>query len=156
MDDDGSAGRGISTGLSVFLFLAATIYLVAAVQIRPQFSEGVVGPRFLPILSALLVYGGLAQQWLTHRRSGRRAVERADLKPPMLITGMTAAYILAFPWLGYAVSTFAYVLGLFALFRFRAGHPLIRTGYAVLLTALFWALFALAFGIRLPKLAGIV
>ena len=115
-----------------------------------------MGPRFLPIVSALLVYGALAQQWATRRRSGRRAAERAELKRPMLITGMAAAYILAFPRLGYAVSTFAYVLGLFALFGFRAGSPLIRTAYAALLTAHFWALFALAFGIRLPKLAGIV
>ncbi len=158
--DDREADAGVSHGLALVLFMATSVYLAAAFSVRPQFSEGIVGPRFLPILAALLVYAALLFELLAHRLKTKpgqaRASHAGTLKRPALIVGATVLYIAAFGTIGYVAATIPFVIGLFAVFGFREGQPLWRLTYAALVTAVFYALFAGAFGIRLPKLAGLI
>ncbi len=151
----GDPDAGVSRGLALVLLAATSVYLAAAFSVRPQFSEGLVGPRFLPILAALLVYAALLFELFVHRGRTRRA--RGDtLTRPAMIVGATALYVLAFSFIGYVAATVPFVVALFAVFGFREGQWFRRLAYAGAMTAVFYALFAGAFGIRLPKLAGLI
>ncbi|WP_027135625.1 tripartite tricarboxylate transporter TctB family protein [Geminicoccus roseus] len=154
MSDRSDQADPISPGLTAVILTLTTVYLAASFWIRPQFSEGFAGPRFLPTIAALLVYAALGFQTFATWRSRRATALEGSLKQPAIVVAVTALYILVFGLLGYLLSTFAYVLALFAVFGFEKDRTLWRIGYAVLVTALFYALFAGAFGIRLPKLAG--
>ncbi len=151
---DSDGGHRISAGLSAALLAVTAVYLVGAFQVRPQVSEGIVGPRFLPITVALMVATAIVWHHFRAAKSGK--ARTGSLGRPAIIVGLTALYILAFGRAGYAVSTFVYVLSLFAVLDFETGRPLRRAAYASAMTAVFWVLFAVVFGIRLPRLAGLV
>ena len=55
--------------LPAVLFVVTTIYLVAALGIRPQYDEGLVGPSFLPIVISVVMYLGLAAVATAHSES---------------------------------------------------------------------------------------
>ncbi|MDZ5696544.1 tripartite tricarboxylate transporter TctB family protein [Chelativorans sp. M5D2P16] len=139
----------------VFLLVLTTIYVAAAFRISPQFSEGLVGPRFLPLVSALLMYGALLHIIRNELVSGEES-EKGGFWRPAAIVVATAAYIALFKPLGYSVSTLAYVCVLFHIFRYHEGRPLRRLIYAIAVTAVFYGLFALVFGVRLPTLLDLI
>ncbi|KFB09222.1 tripartite tricarboxylate transporter TctB family protein [Nitratireductor basaltis] len=144
------AGR---LGVPIFLLVLTTVYVAATFQIRPQFSEGLVGPRFLPFLAATLMYGALFTIIWKERRES--AEGNGSLMQPAAIVVATAAYIGVFKWLGYSLSTFLFVFALFMLFSYQAGRPVRRVIDALAVTAVFYGLFAFVFGIRLPVFPGL-
>lgn len=83
--------------------------------------------------------------------------ESADgsLLRPALVVVATAVYILLFRPLGYSLSTLLFVAALFLTFGFETSRPLRFAIYAVGVTAVFYGLFALVFGVRLPTFPGI-
>lgn len=143
-------------GFPLFLMLLTTVYLAAASQIRVQFSEGLVGPKFLPFLAAGLTYLALLHiLWREFRApAGEKTMGRSLLRPAAVIV-ITVAYVGVFGAFGYAVSTFLFALALFRVFEFERGRPLVMVLYAAAVTFVFFLLFAVAFGIRLPVLPGI-
>lgn len=145
------AGR---LGVPISFLILTTVYVAAAFQIRPQFSEGLVGPRFLPLLAAALMYGALFTIIWKERRQ-RTGGESGSLIQPAAIVVATAAYIGVFKWLGYSLSTFLFVFALFMLFSYQAGRPVRRVIDALAVTAVFYGLFAFVFGIRLPVFPGL-
>ncbi|UUP16777.1 tripartite tricarboxylate transporter TctB family protein [Nitratireductor thuwali] len=141
--------------LPVFLFLLTTIYVAATFQITPQFSEGLVGPRFLPLLASLLMYVALAHIIWRDLASDETSEAGSFLQPVAAVVA-TAVYIAVFKPLGYSLATLLYVLFLFHIFRYQQGRPVLRLLYAIAVAIVFYGLFALVFGVRLPTLLDVI
>ncbi|WP_163268888.1 tripartite tricarboxylate transporter TctB family protein [Chelativorans alearense] len=141
--------------LPLFLLVLTTIYVVATFRITPQFSEGLVGPRFLPLLAALLTYAALVHVIRRELASDDESGKGAFWQPVAVVLA-TAAYIALFKPFGYSLATLLYVYALFHIFHYQQGRPLRRLLYAIAVTAVFYGLFALVFGIRLPTLLDII
>jgi putative tricarboxylic transport membrane protein len=74
----------------------------------------------------------------------------SDLADPLKVVALTLGYVAAFQPLGYALATVPYVFLLFQVFRFEDRSHLKRLAYALVITAVFYGLFAGVFNIRLP------
>lgn len=153
------SGRVLKPGLlfPLFLLLLTVVYTVAVFDIRSQFSgDGEIGPRTIPLLTAICMYGALLvvliQEWRKPDEGTTETADAASRWRPLAVIGATAAYILLFRSLGYTVSTFGFVAALFAIFQFETSRPIRFVVYALCVTAVFYGLFAGIFGVRLPSL----
>ncbi len=140
------------------LIVVTTIYMGAAFGIRSQFSTpGEVSPRAIPLLTAGLMYVALLVVLFQELRSAPGEPDGSGsgtfLRPALVIVA-TAAYILLFRPLGYSLSTLLFVGALFFVFGFETRRPLRFALYAIAVTAAFYGLFALVFGVRLPPFPG--
>ena len=72
------------------------------------------------------------------------------------MTLATGFYILVFEPLGYGLSTLLYVISLFVIFDFKRRQPVSFAVHALGVTAIFYVLYAVLFGVRLPELFGII
>lgn len=149
--------RDVEIILPVLLLAVTTVYLAAAFQVPSPFSTDLVDASFMPKLVAGLMYVALLvvlRDALRRRRAaggGDGVDDRAsDLVAPLKVVALTLAYVAAFQPLGYALATVPYVFLLFQVFRFEDRSPLKRLAYAVVITAVFYGLFAGIFNIRLP------
>jgi putative tricarboxylic transport membrane protein len=141
------------------LLLANTIYLAAAFQISTAFSQGMVDASFTPKVVAVLMYLALLfvlRDALRERRAADQAADGMHLADPLKVVALTAAYIAAFPIVGYVLTTLPYVYLLFLVFRFDERSQLKRIAYTVAITAIFYLMFAEVFGVRLPKAGGLL
>lgn len=160
----GGSGRFLRPGLilPLFFLLVTTVYTAAAFDIRAQFSgDGEIGPRTIPLLAAICMYGALCivivKEWFKTDDSGGTDEDGEDIRSagiwrPLAVVAATAAYILLFRVLGYTISTLGFVAALFVIFEFEIRRPILFTVYAVGVTAVFYGLFAGIFGVRLPAL----
>jgi putative tricarboxylic transport membrane protein len=146
------------------MFVFAVAYLVAAFAIpESSFENTPVGPKAVPI--AIGVALGVASLALAIRgflkgRSARDAAPGApgedappqDLRKLGVVALILLAYILIFVPLGYAISTFLFMLAAtMYLDRERWVRNLI---YAVVFSAVVYSIFVYVFGVQLP--AGIL
>ncbi|MFV0358226.1 tripartite tricarboxylate transporter TctB family protein [Tropicimonas sp.] len=158
------AGMGDSAiGLPVFLLIFTTIYLAEAFRIHPQVSgDSFVGPRFVPVLTAIGMYVTLLIVLVREFRDRRiRSAEAVagqeggtDFLRPALIVLATAIYIALFRPLGYVISTAGYVAVLFLIFQYETGRPLRFALGVAGVVLVFYGLFGVVFGVRLPPLPG--
>jgi putative tricarboxylic transport membrane protein len=152
-------GSDLVAGGAVFAFAVA--YLVAAFAIpESSFENAVVGPRVVPI--AIGVALGAASLALAIRgflkgRSERDAAPGDDAPPQDLrklgvVALLLLAYILIFVPLGYAISTFLFMLAVtMYLDRERWIRNLV---YAVVFSVVVYSVFVYVVGVQLP--AGIL
>lgn len=140
------------------LMVLTTIYFAASFNIRAQFTpEGELGPQHIPMLVSGLMYVALLVVLIQELRQPARIAETdegASILRPVLVVIATAAYIWLFRPLGYAVSTALFVATLFAVFKFETKRPVIFALYVVGVVTVFYLLFAVIFGVRLPALIG--
>ncbi|PZX11207.1 tripartite tricarboxylate transporter TctB family protein [Palleronia aestuarii] len=138
------------------LIVVTTIYLAAAFDIRTQFSAaGDIGPQTIPVLTATLMYVALLVVLIQEIRNppdGEDEENSGSLLRPALVVLATAGYIALFRPLGYSLSTLFFVAALFLVFEFETRRPVRFALYALAVTAVFYGLFALVFGVRLPTL----
>lgn len=142
--------------LPAVIFIATTVYLIAAFAIRPQFDEGPVGPSFVPILTALAVYAALAfvvRDILATPPPAR--TEPLSLTAPAKVVAATVLYVLVFKIVGYLIATPVYVYVLFYCFGFDQCGRIRKVVYAVGITAVFYVLFEVIFRVRLPPVMGV-
>ncbi|MGI3170861.1 tripartite tricarboxylate transporter TctB family protein [Pseudooceanicola sp. C21-150M6] len=141
--------------LPLFLMAATTVYLAAAFDIRTQFTgDGEMSPRSIPILAAGLMYIALGVVIWGEVRTPTDDGPLKDMLRPLLVVLATAGYIALFRPLGYVVSTLLFVAALFLIFQFCTRRPVAFVLYAIGVTAVFYGLFAVIFGVRLPSLTG--
>jgi|TARA_R110000737_G_scaffold265704_1_gene273428 putative tricarboxylic transport membrane protein len=140
------------------LMVLTTIYFAAAFDIHAQFTpEGEMGPQHIPMLVSGLMYVALLMvlvQEFRHPTGVAETDEGASFIRPALVVVATIAYIWLFRPLGYALSTALFVATLFVVFQFETKRPVIFALYVVGVVAVFYALFAVIFGVRLPTLIG--
>ncbi|NDW05956.1 tripartite tricarboxylate transporter TctB family protein [Jiella pacifica] len=142
--------------LPAVLFVVTTIYLYQAFQIHPQYDEGIVGPRFLPIVVSIVMYAGLGFLVFDILRDRSPRPERAKLEfrnflPAVAVILATLVYIAVFETIGYVISTLIYVFALLFVFKFDQ-NVLWRVIYSIVITAVFYILFHTLFDVRLPTL----
>lgn len=138
-----------------FLLIVTTIYLAEALSIRSQFGgDTLVGPRFMPILMAFIMYAALIVVMVSEWRKEAETSAGGSLLRPLMIVVVTAIYIAVFRLLGYVPATLGFVVALFLIFDFEKKRPVFLALYAIAVTALFYGLFAGVFGVRLPPLLG--
>ncbi len=137
---------------ALFLFALNTIYMAAAFQIRVQFDEGLVGPKFLPVLASGLTYVALLVILWRESRETVPVPDGASLRRPFATVLITALYVVLFEPLGYVASTFLFALGVFRVFGFCDRRPAHAGLYAAGVTLVFYLLFRIAFHVRLPLL----
>ncbi|RCK35523.1 hypothetical protein TH9_02190 [Thalassospira xiamenensis] len=152
--------------LPLFLLIITTVYLATALQITPQFDEGLVGPSFVPVLASILMYVALGFVFRDILRAPAPTDDSAgdevtDEDKPSLAAAIkivlaTAIYIAAFKTLGYPLSTFLYVYALLFFFRLENTGQIRRIAYSAIITAVFYVLFVVIFQVRLPMLEGLL
>lgn len=140
----------------LFLVLLTVIYTAAAFDIRTQFTgDGEISPRTVPLLAAVCMYFTLLIVIFQEMRHPHEEDEpEGRLLRPLLVIAATAAYIVMFRPVGYSLSTLLFVMVLFRIFEFNTRKPLLFILQAVIVTAIFYGLFAGIFGVRLPALIG--
>lgn len=141
----------------LFLLVLTTIYLADTVNIRVQASESFwQGPRAMPVIAAALMYLLLVIVLVRQFRGPDPEPREGEILRPALVMLATAVYIFLFVPLGYGLSTLIYVSALFVIFEFRTRQPVAFAIYALVVTAIFYILYAVLFGVRLPELFGVI
>lgn len=139
----------------VFLLMLTTIYLAEALSIRSQFGgDTIVGPRFMPIFMAIIMYIALVAVLVGEWRKDTEVSANSSFLRPLMIVVATAVYITVFRPLGYIPATLGFVVALFLIFDFERKRPAFFALYAITVTAVFYGLFAGIFGVRLPPMLG--
>ncbi len=155
---DGRLSGDVVAGGAMFVFAAA--YLVAAFAIpESSFENTPVGPKAVPI--AIGVALGAASLALAIRgflkgRSERDAAPGApgEDAPPQdprklgVVALLLLAYILIFVPLGYAVSTFLFMLA--ATTYLDREHWIRNLVYAAVFSVVVYSIFVYVFGVQLP------
>ncbi len=143
--------------LPIALLIATVTYLWAALGIRSPYQDVGVGPSFFPIVVVCAMVPALLWVLVDGIRAARSGVagERHSPADPAKIVGLTGLYVALFVPLGYVAATLLYVLGLFLVFDPGTRSPLRRVAMALAITASGYALFRLAFGVRLPTFLGL-
>ncbi|WGI26300.1 tripartite tricarboxylate transporter TctB family protein [Halomonas alkaliantarctica] len=138
-----------------FLLVLTTIYLAEALSIRSQFGgDTIVGPRFMPILMAIIMYVALIVVMVGEWRKESEVTATGSFLRPMMVVLATAIYIAVFRPLGYVPATLCFAAALFLIFDFERKRPVFFVMYVIAVTALFYGLFAGIFGVRLPPMLG--
>jgi putative tricarboxylic transport membrane protein len=140
-----------------FMFVFAVAYLMAAFAIpEPSFENAVVGPKAVPLAIGVALAAtslGLAIRGLVWGRSERdvasgEAVPPQDLRKLGVVALLLLAYILIFIPIGYAISTFLFMLSV-TMYLDRE-HWVRNLVYAVVFSAVVYSIFVYVFGVQLP------
>lgn len=154
----GRLDSDIVAGGAMFVFAVA--YLVAAFAIpESSFETTPVGPKAVPI--AIGVALGAASLALAIRGFFKGASERdaapgapgedtppQDLRKLGVVALLLLAYILIFVPLGYALSTFLFMLA--ATMYLDREHWVRNLVYAVVFSVVVYSIFVYVFGVQLP------
>jgi putative tricarboxylic transport membrane protein len=150
--------RDVVAGGAMFAFAVA--YLAAAFTIpEPSFEGAVVGPKAVPIAIgvglgvaslALAVRGFLRGEPEREGASGAPGEETPpqDLRKLGVVALLLLAYILIFVPLGYAISTFLFMLA--TTMYLDREHWIRNLVYAVVFSAVVYSIFVYVFGVQLP------
>jgi putative tricarboxylic transport membrane protein len=162
-DEEGHrVSSDVLAGVAMFAFAVA--YLVAAFAIpEPSFENAVVGPRVVPIaigVTLSVASLALAIRGFVKGRSVRDAAPGApgedappqDLHKLGVVALLLLAYILIFVPLGYAISTFLFMLAV--TMYLDSEHWIRNLVYAVVFSVVVYSIFVYVFGVQLP--AGIL
>ena len=140
-----------------FMFVFAVAYLVAAFAIpKPSFENAVVGPKAVPIAIGVALAAtslALAIRGFLKGKSPRDAASGDDAPPQDLrklgmIALLLLGYILIFVPLGYAISTFLFML-VVTTYLDRE-HWVRNLVYAVAFSVVVYSIFVYVFGVQLP------
>ena len=143
--------------LPILLLIWTTIYLAETFRLRSQMSEAFwEGPKAMPVLASILMYALLVMVLVRQIRGNATGPAEGSPIRPILVTIVTAIYIFAFEPLGYGLSTILFVSALFVIFDFKRRQPVSFAIHAVAVTGIFYLLYAVLFGVRLPELYGII
>jgi putative tricarboxylic transport membrane protein len=144
-----------------FMFVFAVGYLAAAFAIpESSFENTPVGPKAVPIaIGVALATASLALAirgfvWGRSRRDAASGDEAPpqDLRKLGVVALLLLAYILIFVPLGYALSTFMFMLA--ATTYLDREHWIRNLVYAVVFSVVVYSIFVYVFGVQLP--AGIL
>ena len=144
-----------------FMFVFAVGYLAAAFAIpESSFENTPVGPKAVPIaIGVALATASLALAirgfvWGRSRRDAASADEAPpqDLRKLGVVALMLLGYILIFVPLGYALSTFLFMLA--ATTYLDREHWIRNLVYAIVFSVVVYSIFVYVFGVQLP--AGIL
>lgn len=142
--------------LPAFFLVLTTIYLAQAFAIRGQSGAFWQGPRAMPIVASVVMYALLLVVLFRQVREDTSPDQPGEILRPLLVMLATGAYIFLFQPLGYGLSTVLFVSALFVIFEFRTAQPAAFALYALIVTATFYILYAVIFGVRLPQLFGVI
>lgn len=131
------------------LFVVALVYY-ASTRNLPA-GQGEPGPAFFPILLAFVLGGlGLSILFQGIKKSTERNQEPGyGFWKPGLTIVLTAIYVVVFPALGFAVSTWLYTLSVTVMFR--RDRRLLLVVVPTVSTSLIYLLFRIGLGVRLPS-----
>jgi putative tricarboxylic transport membrane protein len=140
-----------------FMFVFAVAYLVVAFTIpKPSFENAVVGPRAVPIAIGVALAAAslaLAIRGFVWGRS-ERDIASGDETPPQdlrklgVVALLLLGYILIFVPLGYAISTFLFMLAVTTYLDRE--HWIRNLIYAVVFSVVVYSIFVYVFGVQLP------
>ena len=139
------------------MFVFAVAYLVAAFAIpEPSFENAVVGPAAVPVAIGVALAAAslaLAVRGFVWGRSERdaasgEAAPPQDLRKLAVVALLLLAYILIFIPIGYAISTFLFMLSV-TMYLDRE-HWVRNLVYAVVFSAVVYSIFVYVFGVQLP------
>ena len=140
-----------------FMFVFAVGYLAAAFAIpESSFENTPVGPKAVPIaIGVALATASLALAirgfvWGRSRRDAASGDEAPpqDLRKLGVVALMLLGYILIFVPLGYAISTFLFMLAVTTYLD--SEHWIRNLIYAVVFSAVVYSIFVYVFGVQLP------
>jgi putative tricarboxylic transport membrane protein len=140
-----------------FMFVFAVAYLVAAFAIpEPSFENAVVGPKAVPLAIGFALVAtslALAIRGFVWGRSERdtasgEAAPPQDLRKLGVVALLLLAYILIFIPIGYAISTFLFMLSVTMYLDWE--HWVRNLVYAVVFSAVVYSIFVYVFGVQLP------
>jgi putative tricarboxylic transport membrane protein len=134
--------------IGAILLLLAAAYGWLSRDIASTLVDDPLGPRFYPGILAVLL--AICSAVLIARPSQRPAAGAAGETRRLLATiGMTAAYLIVMPIVGYALSTPIYLGALARLLGCRRARQIVAT--AIGLTVVVGLVFGTMLGVRLPR-----
>jgi hypothetical protein len=140
-------------GVAGLLGLAGSLVLLAATRGLPQPALVPIGPAFYPrIVLAItaLLSAALVASDLLRRQRPKPAPARYRLV--VLTFAIFTAYVFALPWLGYRLSTFAFVAGLQATLEPPRGRRWWRVLTVAVITAVAtYYVFEVYLSVLLPR-----
>ncbi len=132
----------------------ALAYLVGAFTIpESSFGDVAVGPKAVPVAIGIAL-GAAAIALVVRGLRGTVEVPSEDDAPPQdlrklaVVATLLLGYILVFVPLGYALSTFLFVMG--ATTYLDRGHWVRNLVYAGVFSAVVYSIFVFVFGVQLP------
>jgi putative tricarboxylic transport membrane protein len=155
MDEKAKSGLGLPVILPVILIAGTIGYLATALWTAPLIENGAVSASFFPVVISVVMLAASASTLIDALRAREAAgshAARSPMRPPLLVGGLTAAYVALFEPVGYFIATTAYVLGLLYVLKCRVRHPVARLLIAVAVAGVFYVFYAEIFRLRLPKL----
>jgi putative tricarboxylic transport membrane protein len=130
------------------LFVIALFYY-SGTRNLPR-GQGEPGPAFFPILLALALGAlGLSILFQGIKKGTESEQEGYGFWKPGVTIVLTAVYVVVFPALGFAVSTWLYTLSVTVMFR--KDRWLIPVVVPIVSTSLVYLLFRIGLGVRLPS-----
>jgi putative tricarboxylic transport membrane protein len=134
-----------------FMLVFAVAYLVAAFAIpEPSFENAVVGPKAVALVATSLALAIRGFVWGRSERDAAsgEAAPPQDLRKLGVVALLLLAYILIFIPIGYAISTFLFMLA--ATMYLDRAHWVRNLVYAVVFSAVVYSIFVYVFGVQLP------
>jgi hypothetical protein len=142
MDEDAHAIRSERVAASVIL-AAFVAYGWGALRMTGLRSDDFVGPSGMPLLIAAV--GVLASIVLLVRPD--RHCGAADIGGKVWLYWLAiVVYVVAFPWLGFGISSFAFLVATFVILRVAVLRAVLL---ALVVTAALWLVFARLLDIEL-------
>ncbi len=159
-----SAERRIGGGAAFALALLAlnAVYLTELLGMAAPFARGEPGPSFLPWLLCGFLFVAALRILRDELRAppgepvdAAPALRRIDVLGPLSVGALTAGFIAAFPYVGYAVATAVYVFAIALMFNFEQtrswGASLLwSAATAAGVTCFGWLFFVRLFDLFLP------
>lgn len=158
------SGKAVMARLAVPLGMAflTGLYAFGVFNIRVQFDEGFVGPKFLPGLLCLIAFlllgkiiwgevRGLQSEEVDAETPAETRIDQLKWRPFWVAVSILA-YVAAFKFLGYPLATFLLAAALISLFSETRPGLLKLALLSAAITVVFYGLFAVAFSVRLSLL----
>jgi len=140
--------------------IALVIYVVSALQMAPPVVKGMLSESSFPVMIFLIATPAAIIQLLAGLKIAKLEVsevkvvtetKKKSIKPVLTVL-IIAVFVLLFDLLGFTVLAPLYVFFFMLVYDDKPQHILKKIIYAVLVSAVVYVLYVIAFDIRFPQI----
>lgn len=143
---------------AVMLLLMIT-YLIMAIDMGTFFIGNKTSEAFFPLILGILgvpISGKILYDAIMkvkkEQADGRGETELSRIKTPVILTGISFLYIVAFHYIGLVPALLGYIFLFMTFFDDKIRHLLKKFLYSIVITGLIYVLYSLIFNIQFEKI----
>lgn len=141
--------------IPIIFSIISIFYLYGIGLIDTGYDEGIFGASFLPTISVIFIFILILMDIFNSTKEKEPfEIKKIHFKPIVLFTISTIIYLIVFNLFGYLIATPLYVLAVYACFSDEKISIIKAIFTAIIVTAVFYFLFAVIFNVRLPVFLG--